>query len=123
MKKCLNCDEEIIGRTDKKFCNQYCKSSYHYKSSQEKEASRFQKIDKILKTNRRILKNYNKSGKSFVRKTDLINEGFNPNYFTNYWKNKKGEVYLFCFEFGFLKAVDNGKEKYLLIKWQTYMEK
>ena len=47
----------------------------------------------------------------------------NPNFFTHYWKNSKGEIYFFVFEFGFLKLTENGKEKYLLIKWQDYMDK
>ena len=33
--KCLDCGEIIEGRTDKKFCNLYCKSSYHYKKNKD----------------------------------------------------------------------------------------
>ena len=47
--------------------------------------------------------------------------GFNPKYFTHYWKNQKGDVYLFCYEFGFLKRTENGKAKYILVEWQKYM--
>jgi hypothetical protein len=49
--------------------------------------------------------------------------GFDSRFFTHYWKNKKGEVYLFVYEFGFLKINENQKEKYLLIQWQDYMKK
>jgi hypothetical protein len=42
-----------------------------------------------------LLKNYNKAGMSVVRKEALLEEGFNPKYFTHYWKNQKGDVYLF----------------------------
>jgi len=31
----------------------------------------------------------------------LIDQGFNPKFFTHYWKNNKGDVYLFCYEYGF----------------------
>lgn len=51
----------------------------------------------------------------------LINEGFNPKYFTHYWKNQKGAVYLFCYEFGFLERKEHNKVKYVLIQWQEYM--
>jgi hypothetical protein len=51
----------------------------------------------------------------------LIKEGFNPKYFTNYWKNNRGEVYLFCYEYGFLEREELGKKKYVLVKWQDYM--
>ena len=71
--------------------------------------------------NRKLLKQYNKAGKSIVRKEELLKVGFNPNRFTHYWKNKKGDVYLFCFEFGFLEKKEGSKQKYVLIKWQDYM--
>ncbi|WP_369858944.1 hypothetical protein [Aquimarina sp. I32.4] len=58
---------------------------------------------------------------STVRKEKLLSEGFNPTYFTHYWKNKKGQVYLFCYEYGFLDLKQSQKEKYVLIKWQEYM--
>lgn len=121
MKTCLNCTEPLIGRSDKVFCDAYCKSSFHYKKKQGEETSLFETIDKQLKTNRRLLKLFNKAGKAVVRKDELIKEGFNPKYFTHYWKNPKGEVYLFCYEFGFLAKEENGKSKYVLVKWQEYM--
>lgn len=122
MKVCPVCDSEIKGRADKKFCSLRCKSAHQYQSSKSEEAC-YYKIDKQLKINRRLLKTYNRSGLSSIRKEKLIAEGFNPNYFTHYWKNRKGQVYLFCYEYGFLFLKKNGKEKYLLVKWQEYMNK
>ena len=119
---CLFCQEALEGRIDKVFCNPNCKSSYHYQKSKEKGASLYNQIDYQLKANRRILKNYNKSGKATVRKDILINLGFNPKYFTHYWKNQKGDVYLFCYEFGFLEKKENNKSKYVLVQWQAYMD-
>lgn len=83
----------------------------------------YYRVDKQLKVNRRLLKAFNKSGKSTVRAEVLREQGFNPNFFTHYWKNNKGEVYLFVFEFGFLKRDENGKEKYVLVTWQDYMDR
>jgi len=122
MPNCKFCNEIITGREGKKFCNQYCKSAFHYQKTKSEEPSFFQMVDRQLKTNRRLLKKYNKAGKSYLRVEEINNEGFNPKFFTHYWKNSKGDVYLFCFEYGFLKTVNNGKEKYLLIKWQEYMQ-
>ncbi len=121
MRKCPSCGEEVIGRTDKKFCTHYCKSSYHYVKNKEDESNLFKKIDKQLRLNRRILKEYNKAGKATVRKEILIAEGFDPKYFTHYWKNNKGDVYLFCYEFGFLSVEEHLREKYVLVQWQDYM--
>ena len=119
---CIGCGDPITGRADKKFCKESCKSAYHYLRSIEKEDSFFKYIDKQLKTNRRILKEFNKAGKATVRKEVIIDEGFNPKFFTHYWKNRKGDVYLFCYEYGFLSRVENNKEKYVLVKWQDYMQ-
>lgn len=121
MKTCQNCNEPVIGRSDKIFCSPYCKSSYHYQKSTERENSLFVTIDKQLKINRRLLRSFNKAGKATIRKEELIQNGFNPNYFTHYWKNKKGDVYLFCYEFGFLQKLENNTYKYVLVKWQNYM--
>ncbi len=121
-RRCLQCGDQVIGRLDKKFCDESCKAAYHYQHSTDKEDSLFKHIDKQLKTNRRILKEFNRAGKATVRKQVLIDEGFNPKYFTHYWKNKKGDVYLFCYEYGFMKKIENNKEKYVLVQWQDYMD-
>ena len=123
MSTCLNCEEKLTGRAGKIFCSPYCKSNYHYQKNKDKETTLFKTIDKRLKTNRQLLKKYNKAGKAVIRKEALIQEGFNPNYFTHYWKNQKGEVYLFCYEFGFLEKKEHNKEKYVLVQWQDYMGK
>ena len=109
MNKCKDCTKEMIGRVDKKFCDMYCKSAFYYKLSKLQEESVFSKVNNQLKLNRRILKNYNKSGKSTVIAATLLKEGFNPTYFTNYWRNHKKEVYFFVFEFGFLKLYERNE--------------
>lgn len=122
MSECLSCGNIIIGRSDKKYCSVYCKSAHQYQKRKSEE-EQYYTIDKQLKTNRKILKTYNKSGLSTVRKEKLIAEGFDPKYFTHYWKNNKGQVYLFCYEYGYLSLKENQKEKYVLITWQKYMDK
>lgn len=120
---CLSCRKKLEGRIDKKFCDQYCKSAYHYKLSQEEAPKFYNQVDNQLKLNRKILKQYNKAGKATIRAEIILDLGFNPNYFTHYWKNQKGDVYLFVYEYGFLRRKENSKEKYILIIWQEYMKK
>ncbi|TYP69979.1 hypothetical protein [Aquimarina intermedia] len=116
---CLHCSTKLKGRSDKKFCSSYCRSAYHYEINKQKESSTFQKIDRQLKINRKILKAYNKAGLATIRKEKLLEAGFDPGYFTHYWKNQKNQVYLFCYEYGFLDL----QHKYVLITWQPYMER
>ncbi len=120
-RRCLECNEELEGRIDRKFCTEYCRSSYHYRKNKRNQNSLFRSIDKQLKLNRRILKLFNKAGKATVRKEVLLDHGFDPSYFTHYWKNSKGQVYLFCYEHGFSSLRENDREKYVLVRWQDYM--
>ena len=120
--ECLSCGKELIGRSDKIYCDLHCKSSYHYRKSLDEAPRFYNKVDNQLKLNRKILKNFNKSGKATVRAKVILDLGFNPKYFTHYWKNQRDDVYLFVYEFGFLKKKENNVEIYILIKWQEYME-
>jgi len=122
MKSCLNCGKVLEGRSDKLYCDVHCKSAYQYGQTKLKGPSFYQWVDKQLKRNRTLLKAYNKAGKATVRTSTIEKEGFNPNYFTHYWKNTKGEVYLFVFEYGFLRTKEHQVEKYVLITWQDYMQ-
>lgn len=119
--KCLACNKSLEGRADKKFCDAHCKSAYQYQQTKLEEPKFYNKVDNQLKLNRRILKYFNKAGKSIVRSSILKEQGFDSSFFTHYWKNSKGDAYLFVYEFGFLKRNEFGKEKYVLILWQDYM--
>ena len=121
-KKCLNCEKELFGRVDKKYCDPQCKSSHQYKKEKEQPERFYNKVDNQLRLNRKLLKEYNKAGKAIVRSEILIREGFNRKFFTHYWKNSKGDVYLFVYEYGFLKKTEHNIEKYVLIRWQDYMQ-
>lgn len=121
-KECLYCGKELTGRTDKKYCDLHCKSAYQYQRIREQPERFYNKVDNQLRLNRKLLKAYNKAGKSIVRAQVLLDLGFDPRFFTHYWKNKKNDMYLFVYEFGYLKKTENGKEKYVMVTWQDYME-
>jgi hypothetical protein len=122
MKTCPICEEEVKGRSDKIYCSKKCASTAYYDVRLEND-SFFIEVDKQLKINRKILKKYNRSGYTTLRKELLVEEGFDPNYFTHYWKNTKNQVYLFCYDYGFLLVEQKGVKKYLLVEWQNYMKK
>jgi hypothetical protein len=116
---CLECGGKLEGRSDKKFCDDYCRAAWHFKTKEK--LLTFRNIDHQLKKNRKILKNFNKAGKAVIRADILLNKRFNPRFFTHYWKAGNGNVYFFCYEFGFLRKKENQKEKYVLIHMQKYM--
>ena len=46
--KCLYCDKELHGRTDKKYCNLHCKSAYQYKIAKVQPERFYNKVDNQL---------------------------------------------------------------------------
>ena len=120
IKNCQWCGELLEGRSDKKYCDEHCRSASNRKKQYAKEYS-YRSIDQQLKVNRKILKFFNQAGKTVIRKENLLNKGFNPRFITHYWKSKKGQVYRFCYEYGFLEIKEQTKSKYVLIHWQKYM--
>ena len=95
--ECIYCKKQLTGRTDKKYCNLHCKSANQYQKEKQNPERFYNKVDNQLKLNRKILKEYNKGGKVTIRSNVLLELGFNPKFITHYWKNQKGEVYLFVF--------------------------
>ena len=86
IKTCLNCKEEILGRSDKKFCSDYCRNQYN--NMQNSDANKYvRNINNILRKNRRILSHLNTEGKTTVHKNKIYESGFNFNYFTNIYKS------------------------------------
>ncbi len=67
IKHCLSCSKELEGRSDKKFCDVHCKSSYQYQQSKLNPSKFYNRVDNQLKLNRKLLKHFNKSGKATVR--------------------------------------------------------
>ena len=123
MRKCLHCNEILKGRSDKRFCTAHCRSAYAYHLNRSQNQD-YYRIDRQLKINRKILKKLNAFGKSVVRCSSLHDLGFDPNYFTHYWKNTTGRQSTFSATSSDFKAIRQKEiAKYLLVKWQSYMKK
>ena len=123
-KTCDFCNEPItIGRFDKRYCDDNCRANYHNKKHREKEAS-VRLVISILRKNWKILKLLNPSGHTTVRKSYLIEHGYNFNYFTNIYKTAKGNgrAYYFCFDMGFCELENSEGHKVNIVNWQPYME-
>jgi hypothetical protein len=102
-KDCLECRSPFIGRLDAKFCSDACRSAYHNRTNKELRAA-IQQVNAILKKNRKILARLNEGGTARVKKEELIRSGFNFNYLTNTFTTRKGKVYKFCYDQGYLDS-------------------
>ena len=118
LKKCLFCGERIIGRTDKKFCDPQCRNSYNNRIKRESEKLIIN-INKILRKNRKILKQFNPEGKTTIRTEYLHKLEFDFRYFTHTFTTKNNNEYHFCYEYGYYNI---DEEKTLIVNWQPYME-
>ncbi len=117
-KKCIECGTKLIGRRDKKFCGDGCRASYNNRMN--RDANKFvNRINRILRKNRRILEELNPDGKATVHRDRLLEEGFKFSYYTNEYRTKAGKVYKFCYEQGYL---DIGNKKYALVVRKEYVE-
>jgi len=114
-KSCLDCGEPLIGRADKKFCNDQCRNNYNNRLNSDLSIA-VRKINNILRKNRRILSELNPSGKVTVHKDKLTNRGFNFEYFTHIYTTQKGHMYRFVYEYGYL-PLEN--DLYMLVLRET----
>lgn len=103
---CKDCNKELSGRIDKKFCSDYCRSNYHTKINRTSNND-IKNIDNALKRNRRILDEICKSGTKKVPLKFLQDLGFKPDYFTHF--DQKKEI-RYCYDFAL-----EIKENYLYI--------
>ena len=111
-KICLDCEVPIKGRTDKKFCDDQCRSNYNNRQK-IKTSGAVRIIDAILKRNRQIMVKLNPDGKAKIAKNKLVQAGFNFGYHTHIYETQNNHVYKFCYEYGYLELE---KEVFLLIK-------
>ena len=100
-KLCLNCNLPVVGRTDKKFCDDACRSTYHSKSERI-DADYVKQINSRLKHNRKILMALNPDGKAKVSRKEMLTRGFDFQCFTGIYKTEKNACYYFCYEMGYL---------------------
>jgi hypothetical protein len=111
-KLCLECKKPIIGRVDKKFCDDQCRSAYNNRINSETSAI-IRKINSTLKKNRQILIELCPQGKNKTKFKNLLLKGFDPKYHTNSYTTKEGAIYKFCYEYGWLTLED---ENVLIVK-------
>jgi hypothetical protein len=111
-KLCLECNEKVIGREDKKFCSDGCRNAYNNKIN--KDSTNFMRnVNNKLRKNYRILTALNPDGKSKATKAKLLSKGFDFNFITNILNTKTGNTYHFVYDQGYL-ALEN--DYYMLVK-------
>ncbi len=110
-KRCAACGVPIVGRTDKKFCSDQCRSTYN--NGLNSDCNKYiRNVNNALRRNRRILDALNPGGKIKVNGSRLKEEGFDFRYHTATYKTRDGVMYYYCYDQGYLPM---DKNYYLLV--------
>jgi predicted nucleic acid-binding Zn ribbon protein len=106
-KQCIDCGAPLNGRADKRFCDDYCRN--HYNNRMKSGSNNLiRNINNALKKNRNVLSSLlnAEDDTTKVSRERLLESGFLFKYGTHSYTNKKGNVYIFCYDYGYLK-LDN----------------
>jgi transcriptional accessory protein Tex/SPT6 len=114
LKTCLTCGKSLKGRSDKKFCDDYCRNNYNNQIKAESN-NHIRNINNALRKNRRILAELLPDAEEMAKATyeKMMQQGFQFKYITHTYTNKKGNTYFFCYEYGYLPLENNW---YLLVR-------
>ena len=120
-KKCIECDEPIKGRADKKFCSDLCRNSYNNRQNSD-TTNHVRNVNNILRRNRRIISELIPDGeeKAKAHRSKLADKGYNFSFYTNTYTTQKGTVYYFCYEYGYLPI---GNDFFFLVLRKQYDDK
>ena len=107
-KTCLFCEKPVKGRSDKKFCDDYCRAAYN---NDLKSASNnyIRNVNNALGKNRRILESLLPEGEATAKanRDKLIEKGFQFKYHTHIYNTKADKTYFYCYEYGYLPLENN----------------
>ena len=106
---CLECQEPIKGRIDKKFCSDYCRNTYNNSVAKDSK-NLIRNINNRLKRNYKILSELNVSGKTKSSRAKLYDKGFDFQLFTSIYQTKTGNTYFYVYDEGYL-ALENDVKK------------
>lgn len=114
IKLCLTCSKPIKGRTDKKYCDDYCRNSYNNLLHSSCN-SYMRHINRLLQKNRRILAALLPENSSHTKTsyTELLERGFLFKYSTHQIPSKKGNSYHYCYDYGYLAL---GEFTYMVVR-------
>lgn len=123
-KKCLQCAKPIVGRLDKKYCNDYCRNTYNNQTKRA-EDNQIQQVNSIIRKNRRILKTLCPVGKATVRKEVLDAMSYNYRFLTGVYQSPAPAnlVYFICHDYAFSPLNEEGEDMAIIVQKEDYFDK
>lgn len=114
VRECLTCAKPLKGRSDKKFCDDYCRNNYNNELKSIVN-NQVRNINNTLGKNRRILESLLPETEETAKTTKekLSRLGFQFKYVTHLYTTKSGKTYYYCYDHGYL-PLDN--DWYLIVR-------
>lgn len=109
---CQECQEILRGRSDQKFCSDQCRNTFNNRNNAD-ATNLIRNVNNALRKNRRILEASWPGKNVKISKEKLIQKGVNFQYLTHIYETKKGDVYHFCYDMGYLQLEN---DEVLLVK-------
>lgn len=107
-RNCRLCGKILRGRSDKKFCDDYCRASYN---NELKGAANnlVRNINYALSKNRRILESLLPTTEQTAKtqQHQLLQKGFSFRFYTHTYVAKNGNTYFYCYDYGYLPLENN----------------
>ncbi len=96
---CLNCQEKLTGRSDKKFCTEACKNDFNNRASGARKRTAGTEFFSSMSKNREVLAGLFANGIREINAHDLECFGFNFKSITGVEVPKNGALKLVCNDF------------------------
>jgi hypothetical protein len=98
-RKCLQCQDQLSGRANQKFCTSQCRNAY--KNIHSIKPNLIRTINRILRKNYSILTALYTAGKTTATLEDLQKQGYCFDYFTFTNTTHNSRTNYFCYDQGF----------------------
>ena len=97
IRRCVECNQPLWGRTDRKFCSNKCRNDHNsHKNSESKMMIRW--VNRILKKNYSILAELKSEGIATALISKLKMKGFRFDHFTCADMTQDNQISYFCYD-------------------------
>jgi len=116
LKNCVCCSKPLRGRSDKKFCDDFCRNTFNNHQKARGNHNGFIKpINTALLKNRNVLSSLLPEGEEtiIVPREKLLRMDFQFRYITDFYTTSAGKMYYYCYDHGYLQL---DADSYLIVK-------
>lgn len=99
-KFCKECAGVLVGRSDKKFCSDWCRNAFNNRQNSD-SSSLMRNINNALRRNRRLLETLLTNNNVKVTRQVLVLKGFDFLHHTHIHKTKTGDQYTCSYDVGY----------------------